>query len=111
MSYLPILGVGGAALVVGVVVGRLTSTGSKTGNSNFDVLNPIFWDELQETIMIVGALALWAAFEFLCYTNSDYAEANHTNTTRLVITNIVNALFTFKFTKSQVRRNGDSNGK
>ena len=64
------------------------------------------WDEFQETIMIFGALFLWGAFEFLCFMDSQYASANHTNTTRLVITNIVNALFTFKFTKSQVRRNG-----
>ena len=64
------------------------------------------WDEFQETIMIFGALFLWGAFEFLCFMDAEYAAANHTNTTRLVITNIVNALFTFKFTKSQVRRNG-----
>ena len=67
------------------------------------------WDELQETLMICGALFLWGAFEFLCYMNSEYAAANHTNTTRLVITNIVNGLFTFKFTKSQIRK-GNQDG-
>ena len=61
------------------------------------------WEEIQETIMIVGALFLWGSFEYLCFTNPEYASANHTNTTRLVLTNIVNGLFTFKFTKSQIR--------
>ena len=76
---------------------------------NEDKRNPINWDEIQETIMIVGALALWGAFEFLCFLDPEYASANHTNTTRLVLTNIVNGLFTFKFTKSQIRK-GDANG-
>lgn len=68
------------------------------------------WEEIQETLMIAGALFLWGAFEYLCFKNPEYASANHTNTTRLVLTNIVNGLFTFKFTKSHIR-GGNGNGK
>ena len=68
------------------------------------------WDEIQETIMIIGALSLWGGFEYLCYLNSEYAAASHTHTTRLVITNIVNALFTFKFTKSQIKKENEKYG-
>ena len=67
------------------------------------------WDEIQETIMIVGALGLWAGFEVLCFLNESYAAATHTSTTRLALITIATNLFTFKFTKSQlggVLRNG-----
>lgn len=61
------------------------------------------WDELQETIMIAAALILYGGFEYMCFLNQAYATAPHTNATRLVLTNIVNSLFTFKFTKNQIR--------
>ena len=59
------------------------------------------WDEIQETIMIVGALALWAGFEILCFFNNEYANSDHTSVTRIALVTIVTNLFTFKFTKSQ----------
>ena len=59
------------------------------------------WDEIQETIMICGALGLWAGFEILCFFNSEYAGSNHTAGTRIALVTIVTNLFTFKFTKSQ----------
>lgn len=67
------------------------------------------WDEVQETFMIAAAVILWACFEYLCYKNPDYAAAEHTQTTRLFLTNIVNSLFTWKFTKSlpTIRENFD----
>ena len=63
-------------------------------------MNKETWDEIQETIMVVGALVLWAGFEYLCFTNEKYSIAPHTDTTRLALITIVTNLFTFKFTKS-----------
>ena len=59
------------------------------------------WDELQETIMIAGALILWGGFEVLCFLNHDFSAAPHTTGTRMALVTIVTNLFTFKFTKSQ----------
>lgn len=61
------------------------------------------WDEFQETIMIVSALVLYGGFELLCFFNSEYAAAQHTNQTRTALITIVSNLFTFKFTKSLPR--------
>ncbi|MYC74955.1 hypothetical protein F4X10_06620 [Candidatus Poribacteria bacterium] len=58
------------------------------------------WDEIQETIMIVGALGLWGGFETLCFFNTEFAALPHVGTTRTAIITIVTNLFTFKFTKS-----------
>ena len=63
-------------------------------------INEVF-DEIQETIMIVGALVLWGGFEYLCLVNAEAAGAVHIGVTRTALITIVTNLFTFKFTKSQ----------
>ena len=68
------------------------------------------WEEFQETIMIICAMLAWIGFEILCFMNAPYAAQPHTDTTRLVIVNIVNSLFTFKFTKSNIRRQSNNGG-
>ena len=67
-------------------------------------------DEIQETIMIVGALVLWGGFEYLCFLHPEVSEMPHASTTRTALITIVTNLFTFKFTKSLPgRRNGVKN--
>ena len=73
-------------------------------------MKQLFWDELQETIMIVGALGLWAGFEVLCFFNEGYASSPHTDTTRLALITIATNLFTFKFTKSSSSVQSGGNG-
>lgn len=69
------------------------------------------FDEIQETIMIVGALSLWGGFEFLCLTNSEVAGSVNVGITRTALITIVTNLFTFKFTKSLPRGGqGKDNG-
>lgn len=58
------------------------------------------WDEFQETMMIAAALILYGGFEIMCFLSSAYADAPHTNSTRMALVTIVTNLFTFKFTKS-----------
>ena len=62
-----------------------------------------FWDELQETIMIVGALVMWMGFEYLSFKQPNL---QHETVTRTALITIVTNLFTFKFTKS-TSRNGN----
>lgn len=65
--------------------------------------NELF-DEIQETIMIVGALVLWGGFEYLVLTNKiDSTAQTHIGITRTALISIVSNLFTFKFTKSLPR--------
>lgn len=54
-------------------------------------------DELQETVMIVGALVLWGLFEFYLQ------DSTHATVTRTAIITIVTNIFTYKFTKSSPR--------
>ena len=58
-------------------------------------------DEIQETIMIIGALVLWGGFEYLCLTKSEIASSANIGITRTALITIVTNLFTFKFTKSR----------
>ena len=62
--------------------------------------NPVLWDEIQETIMIVGALAMWILFEYFCFLSEGFAGQPHVPVTRTALITIVTNLFTFKFTKS-----------
>ena len=59
------------------------------------------FDEIQETIMICGALFLWGMFEYLVLTGKVPAgnEAS-VSITRTALIGIVTNLFTYKFTKS-----------
>lgn len=66
------------------------------------------WDEIQQTILLVLAFGMWIAFEYWCYTNTEYSASTHTSTVRLVLTNIVTGLFAYIYTKSG--KNGGSNG-
>lgn len=66
------------------------------------------FDEIQETILIVGALAIWILFEYLCYKSDAFASASHAGITRTAIITIVTNVFTFKFTKSIPRRDKSS---
>ena len=100
MNFLHLALAGSGGLVAGFTIKHFLNQ-PKTQKEAWDKET---WDEFQETLMIAAALFLWGAFEYLCFRDSEYASANHTNTTRLVLTNIVNSLFTFKFTKSQVRK-------
>ena len=59
-----------------------------------------FFDEIQETIMIVGALVLWGGFEYICLTKPEVANSVNIAVTRTALITIVTNLFTFKFTKS-----------
>ena len=59
------------------------------------------WDNIQDTIMIAGALGLWGGFEVLCFMNESFAALGHVNTTRTALITICTNLFTFRFTKSQ----------
>lgn len=64
-----------------------------------------WFDEIQETIMIVGALLLWGGFEYLVMTNKVVEGAlPNIGITRTALITIVTNLFTFKFTKSQSPR-------
>ena len=58
------------------------------------------FDEIQETLMIVGALVLWGVFEYICLTNQAVSNAENIGITRQALITIVTNLFTFKFTKS-----------
>ena len=63
------------------------------------------FDEIQETIMIVGALFLWGMFEYLVLTNKIAPEnSSSVAITRTALIGIVTNLFTYKFTKSQPPR-------
>ena len=68
-----------------------------------------WFDEIQETIMIVGALALWGGFEYFALTKPEIGNANTIAVTRTALITIVTNLFTFKFTKS-LPRGGQGNG-
>lgn len=61
------------------------------------------FDEIQETIMIVGALVMWMGFEYLSFKNPNL---QHETVTRTALITIVTNLFTFKFTKSSAKHNG-----
>lgn len=66
--------------------------------------NSAFWDELQETIMIAGALILWGGFEYLVLTGKVTEGSNPSIAiTRTALIGIVTNLFTYKFTKSRPR--------
>ena len=65
------------------------------------------FDEIQETIMIVGALVLWGVFEYICLTNQAVSNAANIGLTRQALITIVTNLFTFKFTKSLPSRGGN----
>ena len=69
------------------------------------------FDEIQETIMILGALILWGGFEYLCLTKSEIASSGNIAVTRTALITIVTNLFTFKFTKSLPRGGQPSNDK
>ena len=65
-------------------------------------INEIF-DEIQETIMVIGALVLWGGFEYLCLTKPEIANSANIAVTRTALITIITNLFTFKFTKSLPR--------
>ena len=65
-------------------------------------LSEIF-DEIQETLMILGALIIWGGFEYLCLTKPEIASSANIAVTRTALITIVTNLFTFKFTKSLPR--------
>ena len=71
-------------------------------------INEVF-DEIQETIMIVGALVIWGGFEYLCLTKPEIASSANIAVTRTALITIVTNLFTFKFTKSLPRGGPTSN--
>ena len=95
-------------LLGGAVIGYFFRyfAGSNTQRQSWDKDT---WDEFQETIMIASALLLYGGFELLCFFNTEYAAAQHTNQTRTALITIVSNLFTFKFTKSAPQR-GYKNG-
>jgi len=64
------------------------------------------FDEIQETIMIVGALVLWGGFEYLAF---KHPNLQNETVTRTALITIVTNLFTFKFTKSQSPPRGGGN--
>ena len=60
-----------------------------------------WFDEIQETLMIIGALALWGGFEYLVLTGKVTANNDSSvSITRTALISIVTNLFTYKFTKS-----------
>lgn len=67
------------------------------------------FDEVQETIMIIGALVLWGVFEYICLTNQAVSTAENIGITRQALITIVTNLFTYKFTKS-LPKGGRNNG-
>ena len=70
------------------------------------------WDEAQQTILLIFSFAFWGAFEFMCYTNPQYASAPYTAGIRIVLINLVTNLFTYIYTKSQpsAKNGATSNG-
>ena len=63
------------------------------------------FDEVQETIMIVGAIGMWMFFEYFCFKNVEYGQTQNATVTRTSLITIITNLFTFKFTKSQITSN------
>ena len=59
------------------------------------------WDEMQETLMIGGALLLWLLHTAAIVLVSDFADHDASRVTGRFIDSIILMLFTFKFTKSQ----------
>ena len=59
-----------------------------------------YWDELQDTILIVGALVLWGGFEVLCFLKEQFATSPHTAGTRIALITICTNLFTYRSTRS-----------
>lgn len=71
--------------------------------SKIEIIKLIF-DEVQDTLMIAGAMGMWAAFEFYSIANP---EMQHETTTRTALITITTNLFTFRFTKSSAaKQNG-----
>ena len=66
------------------------------------------FDEIQETIMIIGALFLWGMFEYIVLTKPEVSAVPTVAVTRTALITIVTNLFTFKFTKNQ--SGGRNNG-
>lgn len=60
----------------------------------------LHWDEIQQTILLVFSFVLWAAFEYMCFSNAEYASAPYTAGIRIVLINLVTNLFTYIYTKS-----------
>ncbi len=64
------------------------------------------WDEAQQFVYLLFTFGMWIAFEYWCMKNAEYASQPFTGTVRLVLTNLVTGLFTYIYTKSQPKKNG-----
>lgn len=66
------------------------------------------FDEIQELILIVGALGIWVAFEYFCFKSEAFGSGSQAGATRTAIITIVTNVFTYIFTKS--RPKGETKG-
>ena len=58
------------------------------------------WDELQQLVLISGAILMWGGFEILCFLNPEYAATPDSTAKRHFIEKVVLMIVTYVFTRS-----------